>query len=151
MDQNTFKVVKCYSLTKSEISFWEKQEVGFQENKVKFDSLNKKNIAYYEMIFGSSKNGAFDEKIENYSVKVKEVENYMDDGSKKKEESDVEKIDEEKETKSKKKKLKEGSYGWWFLNKQNISGCASLRRSLRRSMIFLQKKINQCLKGLFSC
>jgi hypothetical protein len=103
------------------------------------------------MIFGSSKNGAFDEKIENYSVKVKEVENYMDDGSKKKKESDVEKIDEEKETKSKKKKLKEGSYGWWFLNKQNISGCASLRRSLRRSMIFLQKKINQCLKGLFSC
>lgn len=83
------------------------------------------------MIFGSSKNGAFDEKIENY----------MDDGSKKKEESDVEKIDEEKETKSKKKKLKEGSYGWWFLNKQNISGCASLRRSLRISMIFLQKKL----------
>ena len=151
MDQNTFKVVKCYSLTKSEIRFWEKQEVGFQENKVKFDSLNKENIAYYEMIFVSSKNGVFDEKIENYSVKVKEVENYMDDGSKKKKESDVEKIDEEKETKSKKKKLKEGSYGWWFLNKQNISGCASLRRSLRRSMIFLQKKINQCLKGLFSC
>ena len=48
------------------------------------------------MIFGSSKNGAFDEKIENYSVKVQEVENYMDDGSKKEKESDVEKIDEEK-------------------------------------------------------
>ena len=48
------------------------------------------------MIFVSSKNGVFDEKIENYSVKVKEVENYMDDGSKKKKESDVEKIDEEK-------------------------------------------------------
>jgi hypothetical protein len=48
------------------------------------------------MIFGSSKNGAFDEKIENYSVKVQEVENYTDDGSKKEKESDVEKIDEEK-------------------------------------------------------
>jgi molecular chaperone HtpG len=63
------------------------------------------------------KNGAFDEKIENYSVKVQEIENYMDDGSKKKEESDVEKIDEEKETKSKKKKLKEGSHGWRFHSK----------------------------------
>lgn len=97
------------------------------------------------MIFGSSKNGAFDEKIKNYRVKVQEVENYMDDGSKQEEESDVEKIDEEKETKSKKKKLKEGSYRWWFLNKQNIFGCVSLRRSLRRSMLFLQK-VDQCLK-----
>ena len=45
-------------------------------------------------------------------MKVQEVENYIDYGSKKKKESDVEKIDEEKETKSKKKKFKEGSHGW---------------------------------------
>lgn len=151
MDQNTFKLVKCSSLTKSEISFWEKQEVGFEENKVKFDSLNKKKILLIMKWFlDLLKNGAFDEKIENYSVKVQEIENYMDDGSKKKEESDVEKIDEEKETKSKKKKLKEGSHGWRFHSKQNISGCASLRRSLRRSMFFLEK-IDQYLKGFFSC
>jgi hypothetical protein len=35
----------------------------------------------------------------------------MDDGSKKKIEADVEKVDEENETKSKKKKIKKDSYG----------------------------------------
>jgi hypothetical protein len=42
MDQNTFKEVKCSSLTKFEISSGKKQEVSFKENEVKFDSLNNK-------------------------------------------------------------------------------------------------------------
>ena len=50
MDQNTFNEVKCSSLTKYEISLGEKQEAGFEENEVKFDFLNKKNIAYCELL-----------------------------------------------------------------------------------------------------
>jgi hypothetical protein len=55
-------------LAKYEISFGEKYVVSFEENKVKFDSLNKKNVAYYELVSEFSKNGEFDEKIRSYSV-----------------------------------------------------------------------------------
>lgn len=44
--------------------------MSFEENKVKFDSLNKKNVVYYELVSGFSKNGEFDEKIRSYSVNV---------------------------------------------------------------------------------
>lgn len=55
-------------LAKYEISFGEKYVVSFEENKVKFDSLNKKNVVYYELVSEFSKNGEFDEKIRSYSV-----------------------------------------------------------------------------------
>lgn len=54
IDQNIFKEVKYSSLTKNEIGFGEKQEVNFEENKVKFDSLNKKSVAYCELLSGPS-------------------------------------------------------------------------------------------------
>ncbi|KAL9385146.1 hypothetical protein Peur_022156 [Populus x canadensis] len=41
-------------------------------------------------------------------VKVQEAENYMDGEPKKEEEGDIEKVDEKKETESKKMKIKEG-------------------------------------------
>ena len=44
MDQNAFMEVKCSSLIKSDIGFEEKQNVVFEENEVKFDSLNKKML-----------------------------------------------------------------------------------------------------------
>jgi hypothetical protein len=82
MDQNTFNEVKCSSLTKYEISLGKKQEAGFQENEVKFDFLNKKNVAYCELLSRPSDSGGFDVKIKSSDVKVQEDENYMYDGTK---------------------------------------------------------------------
>lgn len=61
--------------------------MGFEKNEVKFDSLNKKNVVYCELLYRPSESGEFDEKIESSSVKVQEVENYMDDGLKKEDQS----------------------------------------------------------------
>ena len=72
MYQNTFKEVKCSFLAKYEISFGEKYGVSFEENKVKFDSLNKKNVVYYKLVSEFSKNGEFDEEIKSYSVNREE-------------------------------------------------------------------------------
>ncbi|KAH8488986.1 hypothetical protein H0E87_024574 [Populus deltoides] len=56
----------------------------------------------------SLENGEFDEKNESSGVKVQEAENYIDGEPKKEEEGDIEKVDEKKETESKKMKIKEG-------------------------------------------
>jgi len=84
--------------------------VDFKENKVKFDSLNKKSVVYCELLSGPSESWEFDVKIESFSVKVQEVENFMDDESKKEYVGYAEEVDEEKKIEFKKKKIKED---WW--------------------------------------
>lgn len=47
---------------------------------------------------------------------MQEVQNFMDDGSKKKYAGDAEEVDEKRKTEFKKKKVKED--WWYFLNKE---------------------------------
>jgi len=84
--------------------------VDFKENKVKFDFLNKKSVVYCELLSEPSESWEFDVKIESFSVKVQEVENFMDDESKKEYVGYAEEVDEEKKIEFKKKKIKED---WW--------------------------------------
>jgi len=84
--------------------------VDFEENKVKFDSLNKKSVVYCELLSRPSESWEFDVKTESSSVKVREVENFIDDGSKKEYVGDGEEVDEEKKIEFKMKRMKED--GW---------------------------------------
>ncbi|CAK7323113.1 unnamed protein product [Dovyalis caffra] len=96
---NSFKKVKCSSLTESETSFGEKKELGFEENDVKFDSLIEKNVAYCELVSDSFESGEFDKNIDSSSMKVQEAENYVDGGLKK---GEIEwRVDNVKEVKEK--------------------------------------------------
>jgi len=84
--------------------------VDFEENKVKFDSLNEKSVVYCELLSRPSESWEFDVKTESSSVKVQEVENFIDNGSKKEYVGDAEEVDEEKKIEFKKKMIKED---WW--------------------------------------
>jgi len=95
----SFKKVKSSCLTESDTSFREKQGVGFEENGVKFDFLNEKNVAFCGLVPGSSESGELDEKIESSGAKVKETENSVDGGLKK---GEIEwSVDDAKEVKEK--------------------------------------------------
>ncbi|KAB5548392.1 hypothetical protein DKX38_011798 [Salix brachista] len=95
----SFKKVKSSCLTGPDASLWEKQEVGFEENEVKLDFLNEKNVACCELGSGSSESGESDEKIESCGVKVKETEISVDGGLKK---GEIEwSVDDAKEVKEK--------------------------------------------------
>ncbi|KAJ6289378.1 hypothetical protein OIU76_025237 [Salix suchowensis] len=95
----SFKKVKSSCLTGPDASSWEKQEVGFEENEVKLDFLNEKNVACCELVSGSSESGESDEKIESCGVKVKETEISVDGGLKK---GEIEwSVDDAKEVKEK--------------------------------------------------
>lgn len=97
----SFKKVKSSCLTESDTSFREKQGVCFEENEVKFDFLNEKNVAFCGLVSGSSESGEFDEKIESSGAKVKETENSVDGGLKK---GEIEwSVDDAKEVKEKRK------------------------------------------------
>ncbi|KAF9679118.1 hypothetical protein SADUNF_Sadunf07G0106800 [Salix dunnii] len=91
----SFKKVKSSCLTEPDASLWEKQEVGFEENEVKLDFLNEKNVACCELVSGSSESGESNEMIESCGVKVNETEISVDGGLKKGE------IDDAKEVKEK--------------------------------------------------
>jgi len=95
----SFKKAKSSCLTESDTSFREKQGVGFEENEVKFDFLNEKNVAFCGLVPGSSESGELDEKIESSGAKVKETENSVDGGLKK---GEIEwSVDDAKEVKEK--------------------------------------------------
>lgn len=74
----SFKKVKCSSLTESDTSFGEKEELGLEGSEVKFDSLIEKKVAYCELVSGSIESGDSDDKIESSSVKVQETETSVD-------------------------------------------------------------------------
>ncbi|KAF9663269.1 hypothetical protein SADUNF_Sadunf17G0020700 [Salix dunnii] len=74
----SFKNVKCSTLTESDASFGEKEELGLEGNEVKFDSLIEKKVAYCELVSGSLESGDFDDKIEGSGVKVQETETSVD-------------------------------------------------------------------------
>ncbi|KAJ6683479.1 hypothetical protein OIU85_007192 [Salix viminalis] len=61
----SFKNAKCSTLTESDTSFGEKEELGLEGNEVEFDSSIKKKVAYCELVSGSLESGDFDDKIEN--------------------------------------------------------------------------------------
>jgi len=58
----------------------------------------------------------FDEKMKSFDVKVHKAENYIDYRSRKKDEGDVEEMNEKKETESNMKRIKKDFHGWQFLS-----------------------------------
>lgn len=105
--------------------------MGLEENRVKLDSLNKKHVAYCELLYGPYGSGKFDEKIKSCRVKVQEVDDYMDDASMKEDEGDVEEVDEEKDIESKKKILMGSS----SLTSKILSSSPSPRTSTRSTLL----------------
>ncbi|KAG5226522.1 SIP1 domain-containing protein [Salix suchowensis] len=70
----SFKNAKCSTLTESDTSFGEKEELGLEGNEVEFDSSIEKKVAYCELVSGSLESGYFDDKIESSGVKKGEIE-----------------------------------------------------------------------------
>ncbi|KAJ6420634.1 hypothetical protein OIU84_028062 [Salix udensis] len=74
----SFKNVKCSTLTESDTSFGEKEELGLEGNEVEFDSSIEKKVAYCELVSGSLESGDFDDKIESSGGKVQKTETSVD-------------------------------------------------------------------------